>query len=195
MKMNALLKIAVATALLIAAVARAPAQGAAKRKGFDDFQLLKTRNIFDPNRRASRIEPPRDSRATSTRRIPRANTLSLTGTMVADGRALAFLNGSRSEYSKVIGVGETVADYKVKAIDGAHVELEHNGKATVLGVGKLLTLEGTTEVAVDGAAEPEPEPDATAAAAPDAAAAPAAAGDKNDVLRRMMERRAKEMNK
>ncbi len=184
--------LAVAAGVIFVATASAHAQGTA-HKGFDDFKLVKTRNIFDPNRRASRSEAPRDSRSTS--RITRANTLSLTGTMAADGRTLAFFGGSRSEYSKVIGVGEMVADYKVKSIAPTQVELERDGKVAVLAVGKLLTLEGTTEVVVEGSTPPADPAAPATTAAPDAPAESAPTNDKNEILRRMMERRAKEMNK
>lgn len=165
---------------------------APKHKGFDDFKLIKTRNIFDPNRRASRSDAPRESRSTS--RITRANTLSLTGTMTTDGRTLAFFGGSRSEFSKVIGVGDTVADFKVKTILPNQVELDRDGKVTVLAVGKLLTLEGTTEIVTDPAA-PTDAPAGAEPAEASATAEPAPTTDKNEILRRMMERRAKEMNK
>ena len=163
---------------------------APKPKGFDDFQLVKTRNIFDPNRRAIRSEGSRDSR--STTRITRPNTLSLTGTMVTDGRMLAFFSGSRSEHSKVIGVGESVAEYKVKSIATTQVELEKDGKATPLAVGKTLTLEGTTEVVADSAAASETSADPTSAAAPAAGTAPAPTNAKEELLRKMRERHEKE---
>lgn len=168
---------------------------APKSQGFDDFKLVRTRNIFDPNRRATRTEAPRESRSSSSR-ITRANTLSLNGTMVADGQSLAFFGGSKSEYSKVIGIGDTVAERKVKAITSTQVELEHGGKTEVLAVGKYLTLEGTVEVPADSAPAPDAPPNASSTAAAEGAApASAPSNDKNDVLRRMMERRAKEMNK
>ena len=172
------------------ALAQAP-----RAKGFDDFRLVRTRNIFDPNRRAMRTETPRDARSSASQ-IARANTLSLTGTMVTEGRTLAFFTGSRSEYSKVIGVGDTVAEHKVKAITATQVELEHGGKTTVLAVGKLLTLEGTCRCSGRfRAAHPAHRPMRPPAAPADAATAPASTNDKSEVLRRMMERRAKEMSK
>ena len=193
--MKSLVTIIASLACVFLATNLASAQSKVRPQGFDDFKLVKTRNIFDPNRRAVRGESARESRSSSAR-IIRANTLSLTGTMVAEGRTLAFFSGSRSEYNKVIGIGESVADYKVKAITTTEVELEHGGKATALSVGKALTLEGSVEIPADS----EPAADAsleTSSAAPPAGAAgpPAPSNDKNEVLRRMMERRAKEMNK
>ena len=104
--------------------------------------------------------------------------------MVTDGRMLAFFSGSRSEHSKVIGVGESVAEYKVKSIAATQVELEKDGKATPLAVGKMLTLEGTTEVVADSAAASETSADPTSAAAPTAGTAPAPTNAKEELIRR-----------
>ncbi len=174
------------------------AQAADKVKGYDAYALVKTRNIFDPNRRAiTRLE----QRSTTLR--VRANNFTLTGTMVAGGRSLAFFNGSRSEYSKVAVVGDHIANFKIAAVTPLQVELEADGKRQVLAVGRQLQLEGSTTES----SEPEPPVDPNAPVAPAAdgtqpppptipSAPPAAAGgDKAEILRRMMEKRQKEMSK
>ena len=96
------------------------------------------------------------------------------------------------------------------AISATQVEFEHLGKATTLPVGKQITAEGIVQAAAPAAtvapavpAVENPGAPATPSAAADSAtpAAPApvandnAANDKNEVLRRMMERREKEMSK
>lgn len=165
-------------------------------KGFDAFRLVRTRNVFDPDRRATRVEAP------PTRSGPapvRMNSISVTGTMVADGKALVFFSGSLPEYSKVIPVGGMIADFKVTGITSAQVELDRAGKQIVVGVGKQVPLEGSTAaIAPPGS----PAPDAPAGAPSPEAAAPAeakpaspSADEPNEVLRRMMERRQKEMSK
>ncbi len=181
---------------IVISTAAEPAQG------FKTFHLIQTRNVFDPNRRPSRVEIP-TQRTSTTKTRSRSNSLSLTGTMVTTGKSLAFFNGSRSEYSKVIGVGDSVADFKVAAINAMQVELEKDGKRTSIAVGSQLTLEGSTVETVStepGAPSddaPETPTDATTTGAPNPPSAPAPAGsdDKNDVVRRMMERREKEMKK
>ena len=166
-------------------------------KGYEAYKVVRTRNIFDPNRKVVRIEAPRPS----TPPRPRSSTFTLTGTMVREGKSLAFFGGSRSEFSKVISVGDSVANYKITAIEPAQVELEHEGKKVTLTIGKPFQIEakpGDPEPAEEPAPAPDgtPATSATDGAAPPAPAAPPAGGDaKSEILRRMMERRAKEMGK
>ena len=185
-------------ALLLPLITR----GADGGKGYDAYKLVRTRNIFDPNRKAVRIEASRSN----TPSRPRASSFTLTGTMVREGRSLAFFSGSRSEFSKVISAGDSVANYKITAIQPSQVELEHEGKKMTLAIGKPFQIEGkpgdpveaepVEEAAADGANATKAA-DATAPpAAAAAAAAPPAGGDaKGEILRKMMERRAKEMGK
>ena len=180
--------------IVIGAAASVPPAGALaveRGKGYDAYKLVRTRNIFDPNRKAVREAPPQNAPAPRSR----ASTFTLTGTMVREGRSLAFFSGSRAEFSKVIPVGDSVAKYKITAIAPAQVELEHDGKKLTLEIGKPFQIEGLP-------GEPEPpeepappeatEPKATEAAPP---GAPAGTDPKTEILRRMMERRAKEVNK
>ena len=172
-------------------------RGAESAKGYDAYKLVRTRNIFDPNRKAVRIEAPRPSGPAR----PRSSTFTLTGTMVREGRSLAFFSGSRSEFSKVISIGDSVANFKIIAIEPSQVELEHEGKKMTLAIGKPFQIEGKPGDPVE--AEPAEETpaagnatDGTAAPAPVAPAAAPAGGDaKSEILRKMMERRAKEMGK
>ena len=166
-------------------------------KGFDAFRLVKTRNIFDPDRRAARVETPTRSGPAPTR----TNSISVTGTMVADGKALVFFSGSRPEYSKVIPVGATIADFKVTGITNAQVELSRDGKQIVVGVGKQVPLEGSSAAIAPPGSPPSDAPAGAPADGPPPEAAapaetkPASADEPNEVLRRMMERRQKEMSK
>ena len=190
-----LLPVFVALGVLLSVGARA-ADGA---KGYDAYKVVRTRNIFDPNRKPVRIEAPRPSAPAR----PRSSTFTLTGTMVREGKSLAFFSGSRSEFSKVISVGDSVANFKITAIEPAQVELEHEGKKMTLAIGKPFQIEGKpgdpeppeeTTPPADGAGTP-PAPDA--AAAPPASTPPASVtgNSKDEILRRMMERRAKEIGK
>ena len=205
--------LAAAAVLLVAA--ETGAQAVEKVAGYDTFRLVRTRNMFDPNRKPVRVETPTTQRPSTPVRQNRSSSLSLTGTMVTDGKVLAFFTGTRADYSKVVSIGDTIADGKITAIRPAEVELERAGKATVLAVGNQLQIEG---LASDTPVEETPAPVPATAASPAAPAIPDPAGgptipaaptpgttppasapatntDKSDVLRRMMERRAKEMSK
>lgn len=174
------------------------ARAADAPKGYDAYKVVRTRNIFDPNRKAVREAPPARS---NTPARPRSSSFTLTGTMVREGRSLAFFSGSRSEFSKVISVGDSVADFKVIAIEPGEVALERDGKKMALAIGKPFQIEGKPGDPVE-AEEPAPSAEgATPPASPESGAAPApsappAGSDaKSEVLRKMMERRAKEMGK
>jgi hypothetical protein len=171
------------------------AQGYAQApaKGYDVFATVKTRNIFDPTRRPVRNETPQDSKA---RDRTRPSYFTLTGTMVVDGRSLAFFSGSRSEYSKVIPVGESVAGYKVLAITPLQAEVEREGKSFVMAVGHRLQLEGLTDEIpaseLTGAngnnGNNNNSPSSPSAPGAPSSAPPAVSTDKAELLRRMMER-------
>lgn len=190
-----------AIAILHGALMEAPAQSPSANDGYNAFRMVRTRNIFDPERRAVRTEAPRPA---APQTPARDNYISLTGTMVTTDKSLAFFAGSKSEFNKVLGRGEAIADYKIKSVLTTGVELERDGKPLVLGVGRQLTLEGAGAgtVGVATASEPVPAPTPTvdsSISAPPAAAssapAPAAPGAQSDILKRMMERRQKEMSK
>ncbi len=172
-------------------------QAAEKPAGYDTFQLIRTRPIFDPNRKPPKKESDQPRAVTPSR--PKSVHLALTGTMVTEARKLAFFTGSRSEFNKIVSVGEKLGDYTVATITASEVKLDQAGKPTVVTMGKRLQLEGTEADAV----EPEPAPAApagtSATPAADGSAAPAASppsgGSPSDILKRMMERRAKEIKK
>lgn len=165
-------------------------------KGYEAFRYVRTRNIFDPTRRGTRLDAsPVASTSNSTHR---SGALALTGTMVTDGRALAFFGGAEN---RVIGVGDSVAGFKVSKITPAQVSLERDGRGLLLDVGRQIALEGPGGEPLAGAPVIEA---ASAAAGPSAVPGvpgmpPAppnpGGGDKSEILRRMMERRAQEVGK
>ncbi len=187
-----------ALALLLAG--NAGAQAAEKVAGFDAFRLMRTKNMFDPNRRPARTETASAPRPAQVREN-KSSSLTLTGTMVTEGKTLAFFAGTRADYSKVLSVGGTIADCKITAIKTTEVEMERGGKPGTLAIGHQLQIDGApsdvpAEVPAPASASGDnaaPPADPSAPAGP--TAGPPASNDKNDVLRRMMERREKEMNK
>ena len=189
---NAAIRIGVYAVISLVGVVHASGQSKEK-SGYESFRLVRTRNIFDPNRVAVRTEAPRERGPSST---SRSRSLSLTGTMVTDGKILAFFGGSRGD-GKVLTVGEKISDFTIKSITPVQVELDKEGKLTTLAVGRQLAVDpngvGEESVTVEGPATPEAAPPAKTESAP--APAPAGSGDKNEILRRMMERRQQQMSK
>ena len=184
-----------AATLLFLLPSASTAQVAASAQGYNAFRLVRTRNIFEPDRQgAPRAEEQSRPQPTTSR----SNFIVLTGTMVTASRTLAFFTGSRPEYARVIPVGEKIADFTLTSITPAQVELEHAGKQIAVVVGGPVPLEGTSDAGVTS--EPLPvgvsaPPSTAAPTAATTSSAPAATGDKAEVLRRMMERRQKEMSK
>ena len=179
------MKIALALALVAAGALHAA-------EGYDAFKLVRTRPIFDPSRTASHGESKKE---TKPKGETKPNFLALTGTMVTESRTLAFFTGSKPEHSKVIAVGAEIANFRVKRIAAAEVEIERDGKPVVLTIGKQIPLEGSVIVT---AAEPAPVPESPAPSAdakPPTGDATTPTTDKAEIIRRMMERRKKESSK
>ena len=151
-----------AAALVLLLAGNAGAQAAEKVAGFDAFRLMRTKNMFDPSRRPARTETASAPRPAPAREN-KSSTLTLTGTMVTEGKTLAFFTGTRADYSKVLSVGGTIADCKITAIKPTEVEMERGGKPGALAVGHQLQIEGA----------PSDVPAEEPAAAPAPGAAPA----------------------
>jgi hypothetical protein len=188
----------------ISAPAAKPTPTPAPEKGYNAYHLIRTRNIFDPDRRPVRTETAASTRPASSSSSSRGTYISLTGTMVTEGKSFAFFTGSRSEYNSVVQTAGQIAGFKIKEITSTHVDLERVGKPFVLVVGKQMTLDGTnvTMSATPAPDEAAPSADSTASSAPAAPAGSSSSSsapssgpaDKSEILRRMMERRQKEVS-
>jgi hypothetical protein len=189
------------TAAVIAAflvmLASALAQAAEPAQGYSAFRFVRTRNIFDPERRGARSDA---SAAAPVSQGPttRSNFIALTGTMVTEGKTLAFFTGSRPEYSKVISVHDKIADFTITAIAAREVQLELAGKPITVVIGNQLPLQGSSaETAVPlspmPAAEVSNAPPSGSSAVPSSPSS--SSTDKSEILRRMAERREKEFSK
>ena len=182
-----------ALATLLAIATSAFAQAAEPPQGYNAFRFVRTRNIFDPERRGARSDtsaPAPPSQGTTTR----SNFIALTGTMVTDGKTLAFFTGSRPEYSKVISVHDKIADFTITAIAAREVQLELAGKPITVVIGNQLPLQGSSaETAMP--LSPMPAEQASTAPASGSSTTSTSPTDKTEILRRMAERREKEFSK
>lgn len=187
----------------------APGDAQTAESGFNAFRLIRTRNIFDPERRP--IQSGTVAQRPQAAPPPRSNYVSLTGTMTTTGKKLAFFAGSAAEYNRVIGLQEVIAGYTIADILPTQVKLERDGKPTVVNVGQQIPLaaSGTPPAAPiatppsgadtppQGAGTP-PEsatpPTGTPADSPASTSSPPTT-DKSEVLRRMMEARQKELSR
>ena len=211
-------------ALLLAAAnsgwAQKPVSAA---QGFDAFKMVRTRNIFDPDRRP----PPSQNGTSAAAAVPLAQSdyVVLTGTLVTNDKALAFFSGSRADFNKVLPVQEKIAGATITKIDPGSVTIDRAGKTVTIAVGWTVPLNGAASAPAPApapetsralpafgstpppaAASPSPQNSfgaavlsavAPGAANPPGAGAPAgtpaAAAPNEDVARMMRERRQREM--
>jgi len=158
---------------------------------YSSFQIIVDRNIFDPNRYAH--APHSRGRSTS----PSAPYFALVGTMSCRQGMLAFFDGNDSDYRKVLSPDGVIAGYKVVEITLRGVKLEAAGKPVEMKVGAQMRQAGKGEwqLAESGelpaatAGNETPATDETPAAGP----ASGAAGEPNDVLKKLMQQREQEL--
>ena len=161
-------------------------------------RFISDRNIFDPNRQPHYTSSrPRTTRP-RTRPSPSAPAFTLVGTMGYAKGMFAFFSGNNEDLKKVLPVAEQIAGYTVADIVPGHVTLvstnqeklqlvvgdmlrQENGKWALVGPGEVLVEESTS-----GTAASSPSGSETSAAASASAAEP------NDILKKLMEKRAKE---
>lgn len=170
----------------------APAQLPDSPKGFDAFRLVRTRNVFDPDRRPI---PVPGANVPVVARPTRADYVALTGIMVTSDKALAFFSGSRADYSKVLPLNGEIAGAKVTKITPANIEVERDGKRVNVAVGQTVPLDGSAPSAAPAPADVSAAPSDSAPTVPgDNAPNPnSPPANASDALRRMMERRQQEL--
>ena len=155
---------------------------------FDAFRVISDRNIFNPNRTGRRERTPEE-------RTPRLDVISLVGTMESDRGLRAFFDGSEGSFRKALRVGESVDKFKVTQIAPNVVELERDGKSMSVRVGQQLRRpEGSDwNLVGEDVARREAQAKAASETRSDPTAPPVIPANVDEVTRRMMERRQKEL--
>lgn len=166
--------------------------------GFGAFRLISERNIFNPNRR------PRVSFSSAPPPRPRqTDTFSLRGTMSYENVTNAIFEGTSSRYRGTLSPGDKIANYTVVAVGTDFVSLGASSNQTLLlRVGMQMTrsddgpwqLIGSSEAAlasVDTPTAPDTATDSTSTSSTSSTTS-SGSSDASDVLKRLMERRAKE---
>ena len=129
---------------------------------FESYKLVRTRNVFDPDRRPL----VKKEGAPTAAPIQQSDYVALTGTMLNAGKTLAFFSGSRTEFNKVLAVRDSIAKATITKIDGTGVELDRDGRKITVAVGQTVPLDNSAP-----AAAPASQPVVSAAAAVAAASA------------------------
>jgi hypothetical protein len=152
---------------------------------YSTFRMVAERSIFDPNRSPAYVPGARG-------RDPVYFTL--VGTMTYDAGTYAFFSGSSSEYQKSLQCSGTIAGHQVVAISPDAVKLARGTNQLELRVGMQLRLgdNGSWSLDQGSALDTANLETAYSVAAGAASTEPAPSGPDNEILKRLMERRAKE---
>ena len=151
--------------------------------GFEAFQLIAERNIFNPNRIGR-------TRSNSDEKPPRVDEIALVGTMQSDAGVMAFFDSPDAAFKKTLKAGESVADFKVESIAPDGVQLMRGDKPLALKVAQQLRrAEGGDWNVITMV----PEVEAVKPVEINAAAEPSA--DTSEALKRLMEKRKKQLQK
>lgn len=194
--MRILYSLLLITALSAALPCASRAQASAAPKGFEAYAIVRTRNIFDPDRTPyiPSFVAPRPRPVEQPRRSP--DLISLTGIMVNGGKSYAFFFGSRSDDDKVLAVNGEIAGAKLAKINPTAVELDQNGKKINVSIGQTMSFDSSSPGSPLTPASPADSIGSIAEPAP-AESLPQTAnqppGNLSDVMRRMMERRQQEL--
>jgi hypothetical protein len=101
----------------------------------------------------------------------------------------AFFDGTRSEFKKPLQAGEKIAGYEIKEINPAGVKIANETNEFNIKVGQQLRREDESEWQLSTAPAPVP-----AATTDSTTSSSGAAGNEDEALKRLMEKRAKELN-
>ena len=167
--------------------------GAADYAAFNRF--VTERNIFDPNRQPHYSTGPARTVARTRTRSNSAPTVALVGTMAYEKGRFAFFSSNDAEQKKVLQVSEKIAGHRIVEILPASVTLEAaDKKQTSMKVGDVLRQEnGGWRLAGQGEVPAGAVPGGAGKSADSTEAKPsAAAGEPNDVLKRLMQKREQE---
>jgi hypothetical protein len=169
-------------------------------QGFDAFRIIVKRSIFDPARRS---DEPRRSRepkpATPEFEPPPIERLILLGVLINGPEIIAFFDGSESDYRVPVLLGGTIAGQRIAEIRTDSVKLEGGGRTISLPVGLSIRRQGSEPWEVDYAVQPSFSSEIASANTSESGVR----GDSedkrpedtssDDIRRRMMERRKKEL--
>jgi hypothetical protein len=156
------------------------------------FRIIADRNIFNATRSGARPGPARNPR-----RPARVETLALVGTLEAGTNRIAFFDGSDARFRKAVRTGEQVAGLAVQEIRFDRVYVVQDTRRWELPVGRALRREDEGEWQLADAvglpaAAPADALDGSSGLATGAADSPAVSGEAAEILRKLMERRARE---
>jgi len=163
-------------------------------------RFVTDRNIFDPNRQPHFYSSTTRTRTPRVRHSASAPAFTFVGTMAYEKGLFAFFSGNDTDLKKVLLTSEKIAGYTVTEITPGRAKIESaDGKQKLeLKVGDVMRqenggwqLSGSGEIPA-GANASETGTATGTNAVNSGDSSPPAATEPNDILKRLMEKRAKE---
>lgn len=111
--------------------------GAPGRPDYSNFEIIPKKNIFNPRRSPAYV--PRERTPTVYRKTP--ESFALVGVMSYGKGPMAFFDGTRSDYKKVLKPNDSIGGFKVTAIDDSSVKLASSTNEIEVQVGMQLARE------------------------------------------------------
>ena len=158
---------------------------------YEAFKLINDRNIFSPSRtRSSSREEIRERPKKA-----RIDKFALVGTMIYFKGTFAFFDGSESSYRKSLKVGEKVAGFEVKAIaqDGATLLVGTNAISLKVGAGMQREEEGEGQQTSNPGGFEVASSKGDKSEKSDSGSTDSSGGGESDILKRLLEKREKEL--
>jgi hypothetical protein len=191
--------LAAAFALVNGFFAGAQSNGVPEDTDYAKFsQFITDRNIFDPNR-YPRTRTTGNRPRTRRARTAGAPEFTLVGTLSYQKGMFVFFDGNNSDLKKILAAGGSIAGYTVDEVTATSVKLRSGDKKEIemkLGdqmrqEGGNWQLTGQSELPAGPAATEDSDNSTSPTEAVDAAPSPILEG--NDVLKRLMQQREKEL--
>jgi hypothetical protein len=183
--------------LFTAGMVLSVSSGAQETNGYpplNTFQIIGTKNIFNPNRYR------KDPHTTGTTVHPRVDAFALVGTMSYSKGKFAFFDGSNTQYKKVLEPGGNIAGYTVKEITQTNVTLSAHGNDFGMAIGTQMRNQGGNKWALSGhiiddtpTEETNGNTNGENAAAESTAPPTSGSASMDAILKEMAERRKKEL--
>jgi len=203
---NIILATALALAGGLAAQSQSNRNGVPGSTEYTQFsRFITDRNIFDPNRYPRNGGRTQVVRTRTRTRTAGAPYVTLVGTMSYEKGLFAFFDSNNQDMKTIIGAGDEIGIYTVKEISKNMVTLvSKDKKEFTMKVGEQMRQEGgvwqVMEAGDTGSSAAPAETTASEGssstgatdAQPAEAATPSSNLEANDVLKRLMELRAKE---
>ncbi|MCX7000771.1 MAG: hypothetical protein NT106_10840 [Candidatus Sumerlaeota bacterium] len=183
--------------LLVAVLSLPVATEAADKSDFKDFKIVANRNIFDSERTPSQEGSPRPQA------VPKdpPEEFRLVGVMISGKDSTAFFDGSRSDYKGQWKRGDIIAGFKIRIIRTSGLLLEKDSRRMVMTVASVMKKNDQNRWELSKSATHVSKPPEPASSSPQDVKGGAKGEVKGseagggDILKKLMERRKKEVEK